>query len=72
MEYRQAGEVGQHYYFLSCFYYCISYFSRYDEVTHSLRDIYENKDGGRKEEVGNLMKFMMIYTGMFRFVQKYH
>ena len=24
---------------------------RYDECTHSLREIYEDKDGGRKEEV---------------------
>ena len=28
---------------------------RYDECTHSLREIYEDKDGGRKEEVEQIL-----------------
>ena len=38
--------------------HCLCYinFGRYDECTHSLREIYEDKDGGRKEEV--LSKYM--------------
>ena len=46
---------------------CIHAVDRYDECTLALREIYEDKDGMRKEEVSNsVAKFRVPNTALLR------